>query len=202
MTINVENSLSLKVNEQKVISATFGPKNVNNKKIHVNVDDNNLVSVTNNDTSSVTLSGVKIGSTHIKVTSLANNELVKEFDISITAKDTINEDNYRDFHKSFRKSIGHFALFFVTAIFGMIFLYTYFEDIRKIWILGAISLGTGIFVAGISELIQYFIPSRGGVLLDVGIDSLGYLIGTLVTIGIICLIWFIKKKISAKSTTD
>lgn len=194
MNINIEDNYSLKVNGQKVINAIFSPKNVNNRNIHIDVDDSNIVSIANNDTSSVTISGLKVGNAHIKITSLANNELIKEFNISITAKDAVNEDNYEDFHSTFRKSIGHFALFFVTAIFGIIFLYTYFEDIRKIWVLGAISLGTGIFVAGVSELIQYFIPSRGGVLLDVGIDSLGYLIGTLVTIGVIYIIRCIKSK--------
>ncbi|MBO4668056.1 MAG: VanZ family protein [Bacilli bacterium] len=202
MDINIKDSLSLKVNEQKVISVTFAPKNVNNKKIHIDVDNTDIVVISNNDSSSVTISGNKVGTAHITITSLANSSLKKEYDVTFTAKDKINDDNYQDFHQFIRKASGHLALFLVTAVFGILFFYTYFDDIKKIWISGGISFLLGISVAGISELIQYLMPTRSGLMRDVGIDSLGYLIGTLLTIGVIYLILFIKSKRSKKEEID
>ena len=194
MTINITNDLSLNVNEQKVINATFTPKNVNNRNIHIDVDDSNKVSISNNDTSSVTITGLKVGKVHITITSLANNTLKKEFNVSFNAKDKINEDNYEDFHGFMRKAAGHFFLFLVTALVGTLFFYTYIDNNKYLWVTILASLLTGVLAASISELIQYFIPSRGGVIADVGIDSLGYLIGTALMIGGILLVNLIRKK--------
>ena len=46
------------------------------------------------------------------------------------------------------------------------------------------------------------VPGRSGTFTDVGIDSLGYIIGTALTIGIIFLIRFIKTKIDKKKAAD
>lgn len=194
MNINLENSDSITVNEQKVITATFNPKNVNNRNIHIDVNDNSMISVLNNDTSSVTITGLKIGKTHITVTSLANTNIKKEYDISFTAKDMINDDNYADFHGFVRKAAGHFFLFLVTALVGTLFFYTYIDNNKYLWVTILSSLGIGVFTASVSEFIQYFIPSRGGTISDVGIDSLGYLIGTALMIGGILIVNLIKKK--------
>ena len=194
MTINVDNDLSLNVNEQKVITASFSPKNVNNRNIHIDVDDTSKVSILNNDTSSVTITGLKVGKVHITVTSVANNTLKKEFNAGFNAKDKINEDNYEDFHSFMRKAAGHFFLFLVTALVGTLFFYTYIDNDKYILVGLLCSLFVGVLTASISETIQYFIPSRGGTIQDVGIDSLGYLIGLLLTIGVILLINLIRKK--------
>ena len=167
---------------------------MNNRNIHIDVDDISKVSILNNDTSSVTITGLKVSKVHIKVTSMANNTLTKEFDMSFTAKDKINEDNYSDFHGFIRKAAGHFFLFLITALIGTLFFYTYINDNKYIWVTLLASLSIGILTASISEFIQYFIPSRGGNITDVGIDSLGYLIGTIIMIGVILLINLIKKK--------
>ena len=194
MSINVSSELSLTINEQKVITASFSPKNVNNKNIHVDVSDAEKAQVLNNDSSSVTLTGTKVGKVHITVTSLANNSIKKEFDVSFTAKDVINKDNFDSFAAFVRKAAGHFLLFLVTALVGTLFFYVYLNDDKHIWLFPLLSLGVGVLVAGISELIQYYIPSRSGLFSDVGIDSLGYLLGTLITFGVMILIRFIKKK--------
>ena len=97
-----------------------------------------------------------------------------------------------------RKAAGHFSLFLVTAIFGMIFFYTYMDDIKKLWITVVVTLSLGVIVATVSELIQTVVPGRSGVAMDVGIDSLGYFIGMLLTLGVILLIRLIKNKINKK----
>ena len=181
-----------------MITATFNPKNVNNRNIHIDVNDTKMVSILNNDTSSVTITGLKVGKVHITITSLADASIKKEYDISFTAKDRINEDNYADFHGFMRKAAGHFFLFLVTALVGTLFFYTYIDNNKYLWVTILSSLAIGVFTASISEFIQYFIPSRGGTISDVGIDSLGYLIGTVLMIGVILLVNLIKKK----KTTD
>ena len=202
MTLNVKKDLNIRVNAQQVVSASFNPKNVNNRNIHVEVSNSDIVSISNNNTSSVTLMGVGVGTTHITVSSVANPSLVKEFNISATAKSAIDKEEYSDFHQTIRKSLGHFLLFAITAVFGAIFAHTYFDDYKKAWLLGFISLGIGVFVASLSEFIQYFVKTRSGTLLDIGIDSLGYLIGTITTIGVIYLIMLIKTKISKKKNVN
>ena len=194
MDIKLDETISLNVNEQKVITATFGPKNVNNKKLHINVDNEELISITNNDSSSVTLTGLKVGKVHIVISSVANSTLTKECDISFTAIDTINKNNYNEFSQFMRKAAGHFFLFLVTALFGALFFITYINKDKYIWVSASLSFFIGFLVAGISELIQYYIPSRSGTWKDIGIDSLGYLIGTVLMFGIILLIKFIKYK--------
>ena len=194
MTINVSNTKDIYVNEQTVLTATFGPKNVNNKNIHVEADSS-LVSVKNNDSSSVTVTGLKVGKAKIKVSSVANAELVQEIELEFVAKSAINDDNYGSFHIFIRKALGHFLLFLTTAIFGMIFFYTFLKGyFEKLWFLITVNLGSGLFLAGLSEIIQACIPSRTGSISDVGIDFLGYAIGAALTLGVIFLINYIKKK--------
>lgn len=202
MNINIDSNLSLKVNEQKVINASFSPKNVNNKKIHIDVDKPEYISISNNDTSSVTISGLKVGLVKITITSIANPSIKKEYDLSFTAKDAINEDNYDDFHGFIRKASGHFLLFLITAVFGTLFFVTYINNDKYIWLSGCLSLGIGVITAGLSEFIQYFIPTRKGSFSDVGIDSLGYLIGILLTIGVILIIKLINQRKQKKQDNN
>ena len=193
MKVNISNTKEIYVNEQTIITASFGPKNVNNHNIHIEADTS-LVNVKNNDTSSVIVTGLKSGKTSIKVSSLANPDLVEEVQLEFTAKSAINKDNYNDFHLFIRKALGHFLLFMLTASFGMLFFYLLFEDKFKIWVGILINLGCGLFTAGLSELIQHFIPSRTGSISDVGVDFLGYAIGTGVTLLVLLIIHLIKKK--------
>ena len=97
-----------------------------------------------------------------------------------------------------RKFGGHFLLFLVTAIAGLIFFYTYFEEYIKLYIYLPATLIIGFATAGLSELIQLIVNifggSRSGSMVDVGIDFFGYVIGTLLTFLVITLIHFIKKK--------
>lgn len=194
MNLNHSKPVSLSVNDQKSIIATFSPKNVFNKSIHVTCDDHSLLTIHNNDSSSVNIVGKAIGTTKIHVVSNANPELKTEIDVSIFIKETINETNYNQFHALIRKYIGHFSLFLVTAIFGMIFCYTYIDDFKYWWVSLLANLLTGFFTAGLSEWIQYYIPTRGGSWIDVGIDYSGFFIGSVLTFLVLFLIRFIRMK--------
>ncbi len=194
MKISVANGKKLLVNEQLVISATFGPKNVNNKKIHISVDNTDLIKITNNDTASVTIKALAMGNVKITATSVANPSLVQEFNLELTANQVINDDNYTDFHIFIRKASGHFLLFLATAVFGMIFFYTFIDDDKRLWLSVALSLSIGLLAAGASELIQYFVPSRTGSMSDVSIDFIGYLIGTAISFGVMMFIRYFENR--------
>ena len=197
--VKVSKKGKIAVNEQFTISATCFPKNTFDTRIKVEASNPSIATIINNDTTSVTVRAEKVGSCHFKVICLSNQNLpTYEFDMKFTAQKAINDDNYKEFHSFMRKFLGHFSLFLVTGVFGMLFFLTFVEDDKKLWLSLSLTTGSGFFLAGISELIQFFIPSRGGVWLDVGIDFLGYVVGTAITIGVILLILFIRKKIKQK----
>ena len=193
-SFTVNHAEELYTNEQKVISAKFYPENTFNTKIHVSVSDESYISVTNNDSSSVTITGLKRGETKIKVSSISNPDLVFEYTVKVNEKDPINDDNYKEFALSTRKFLGHFFLFFVTAIFGFIFFYNLLDDDKKIWVTLLFSAGVGLLVASLSEVIQLLVPGRSGEIIDVLIDFVGYLAATIVMFLIIFIIKLIKKK--------
>ncbi|MCR5185475.1 MAG: VanZ family protein [Bacilli bacterium] len=197
MKVNIKTDGEFLVNQQRTISASFDPKNVNNRAIKVEVDKEDIIGISNNNSNSVTITAKTKGKAHIKVTSLANSELTYEVDLEVAVTEAINEDNYESFHTFMRKAAGHFTLFLITAIFGYLFFYFYVDDYKKHFFGVLVSLGIGLFVASLTEFIQYFIPTRHGTIVDVGTDFVGYIIGTAIPLLIILLVRFIRKKKNA-----
>ena len=200
MTISTKENLKLEVGSRLAVSATFTPKNAFNRALTVTCD-NDLITINNNNSTSVTLIMDQVGKSVVTVTSSANPELKKKINIEIIAKQAINPSNYDDFHSFIRKATGHFLLFAFTAIFGFIFFYTYIDDKKKLWLVLLLTLSIGFLFSGISELIQLFVKTRSGLWSDVGIDFFGYFVGTFITFGIIALIKFIKNKRNKKNRT-
>ena len=195
MTVNVIDDIEINVNDQQVVFVSaISPKNVFNRSINVTVSDISVIQVVNNNTESVILKAIKLGTCHVTVKSLSNESLIQEFDITTKAKQAINDDNFTDFHSFIRKFLGHFLLFMMTAIFGSIFFITFFEDEKRFKLGAPIAFGIGFVTAALSELIQYFVPSRAGTWLDIGIDFLGYFIGVLACYLILLLVIWIKKR--------
>lgn len=89
-----------------------------------------------------------------------------------------------------RKVIGHFSLFLLTGIFGMLTLVTYQDKLRYFYAL-LINLGYGFILGGISELLQLIPVGRACQFKDVLIDTLGYFLG----VCFVLLILIIKKYI-------
>ena len=92
-----------------------------------------------------------------------------------------------------RKSLGHFGLFAVTALFSVIFILLAFN--RNLYRIFAIlsSFIIGVFLAIGSELIQSITPGRYCAVQDMLIDSLGYLTTLIFAIGFIILTVIIKR---------
>lgn len=128
------------------------------------------------------------GQTTITITCNENTSITKTFAVEVLKRGVINSDNREDFKSFIRKSWGHFLLFTLSGIFTTLALYQLlFKYLKKWWISLLASLSIGITIAGLSEFIQTLVPGRKGALIDVAVDSLGYLIPLLV----ISVIFFI-----------
>lgn len=127
-----------------------------------------------------------------------NNSASQSFSISEAVADALDSFNPSGvvvsdriaFHSAIRKIVGHFLLFGLSGLFttATLFLNDYlYQKFR--WKTLLLSLGFGLVVALVSELIQYFVPGRYGVLTDVLIDFAGYLGFTTLTYFIIYSIY-------------
>lgn len=193
----VPSSKTINVNETFSFSASFLPKNVSNTKIHAVSSDDSIVSILRNDSTSITVKGLQAGECRIQATSITNPEISASFDVKVKLQETINTENYDDFHGFIRKALGHFLLFLVTGVFGFLFVVTFFEKKNIKWAtLGLVVVG--FLTAGLSELVQYFVPHRSGLWSDVGIDTAGHTLGVLLTILIVWFTLFIRSKIKKK----
>ena len=118
--------------------------------------------------------------------------------INAIKSDTITDANFNGFAQVIRKLLGHFLAFLVDGVF--VSLACYFFLIKTNWYKFyypiVISLGTGLIVASISELLQVFTNERYGSFVDIGIDMGGFVIGA----AIVFLILFSKKKLIVSAT--
>ena len=203
MNVNLSDNFELILGDQKVITASFSPKNTKNTAIKVVCNDESALQISNNNTASVTISAKKEGSFSITVSSISNPELSKTINFEIIAKQTINPNNFADFATFVRKYGGHMIIYLIMAVFGFLFFYSYFEIEKQKYMLGLpASLTIGFIIAGLTELIQHFVPSRGGEWKDVGIDYMGFAIGTAIALIIYLIVYFIKKAINKKRNSD
>lgn len=86
-----------------------------------------------------------------------------------------------------RKVIGHFSLFLVTGVFGMLTLVAYKDKMRYLYAL-LINLGYGFILGGVSELLQLIPKGRVCQFKDVIIDTSGYFIGVLAVLLILLVV--------------
>lgn len=98
-------------------------------------------------------------------------------------------DNIRYF---IRKAIGHFALFAIFAIAGVL---VFFSFINNRSLRYTILFSSGLVVALISEAIQIFSSNRVPSFKDVCIDYCGYLFGTTISLLIIFVLKKSRKKV-------
>ena len=208
MTVNLKDNFEMVLGDQLVINATFSPKNTKNTAINVVCNDVSALQISNNGTASVTISAKAEGDFSITISSVSNPELVTTINFKINAKQTINDNNFADFHSFIRKFGGHMLIFLLMGVFGFLFFYFYFEVEKEKHMYGLPTLMlTGFIVAGLSELIQFigqtcFKSGRGGEWRDVGIDYMGFVIGVLITLGIYLIIYFIRKALQNKKSND
>ncbi len=163
------------------INATFEPNNTTNLYINIESSDTSVLA-TQIEGRTGKVTAKKEGSATIIVSSLAKPELNESITFEVMPKKAIDGENYVDFASFIRKSIGHFLLFGVNGVFTTIALYLLLKDILKNkWFIVIISGLFGLTMAGVTELIQLFIPLRNGNFIDVGINIFGYAVFTTLT---------------------
>ena len=167
-------------------------KAVLNKDITVTSSNNEVVRCYNQG-NSVTLEIKKEGTAEITITSNIVPSLSDATQITVKPAGAINKENYEDINLTIRKSIGHALLFAITQVFTFLAFYMFLPNM-KWWQVALISLATGLLIASISELIQFFIPLRSGKFIDVLIDMAGVSTGLTLTLGFTLLIRNNKKK--------
>lgn len=91
------------------------------------------------------------------------------------------------FYHFVRKAVGHFGAFVLLGVFGTLALVFSMKKTYRY----ALSLGMGIGVAGLTEILQLFADGRAGMFSDVLLDTAGYVCG-----GSIVLIftWLVVRK--------
>lgn len=124
--------------------------------------------------------GEKSGSISQKVTEFIVNIVSK-----IKTMDVATKLRYIEkLHPIIRK-LAHFGVYTVVGFSVMGFMCTF--DMRNIFKL-LISFFIGVTYAISDEVHQYFIPGRNASIIDVGIDSLGVLIGIFILITLIVFV--------------
>ena len=103
---------------------------------------------------------------------------------------TVNESNYGIFLYVIRKLVGHFGLFVFDGLFTSWAIYLWLAPLKfyKLYRFTYISLGYGFFLGGLTEIIQLFVPGRGGAFTDVLIDFSGFILGFLLIFIIVFII--------------
>jgi hypothetical protein len=196
---SIVDDTALNTNNQLFVSATFAPKNTANGAITLSLKPEGIVSISNNGTNTVTLTALSQGSCVVTITSVSNSSLTSKVILTVTDPGLINDTNFNSFAAFTRKAAGHFALFLMTAIIGAIFFNLFFADPHSDYFALIVSCFWGFLLAGFSEMIQFlgdlwWHSGRTGAWLDVGTDTLGYIIGALLSWGVILFIRWIKKK--------
>lgn len=159
---------------------------VQNKQVVIESSDKSIVDFTN-EGSIVTLHVKKVGECNIIITCVINPDLVREIKCSVAKAGAISKENYQSFGKYIRKSLGHAAVFMAAETFTFLTLFMFLYK-KKWWFYSLIALGEGLFISGVSELIQFFVPSRMGTFIDVVINFGGVIAGALIAFLIILAI--------------
>ncbi len=104
--------------------------------------------------------------------------------------DLINDSNIDVFTLLVRKGIGHFGAFFVSGMLNTASIYLLmhkYKWYKHLWGI-LMTLGLGIFMAALTEIIQLFVPERSGQFSDVIIDLTGYILGAGLIVIVILLV--------------
>ena len=126
---------------------------------------------------------------------------VSEEVVNTISPGTVTPENHDSFATFIRKAFGHFGLFVISGLLSSLAIYLSLNPQKwsKYYWLIIISLGFGLFMGSLTEIIQLNVPGRSGQFTDVLIDFGGYLLGFLIILLILFLIIRNKNK---KSTTE
>ena len=166
---------------------------VQNMNLIGTTSDESIISITS-EGKNLVLHPHKEGDCTVKVISEINPELSLTTKYTVVKSGAIESKDVESLGKRLRKSVGHAAVFMVAQIFTFLALYMFLYD-KKWWLYSSISLGEGLFICVLSELIQHFVPTRDGTVKDVFIDFAGVVVGfALAFLTLLLIKKIIKKK--------
>lgn len=179
--IDTDNELTISINANEKIKFKDTSVFPNIYEISYQIDDENIATV---DDAGIVY-GNKKGKTNCLITCASSDGTKKIYNVLIN----IVNPPKSSFYMLIRKGIGHFGSFLVLSLIAC-GVCLYFVKNKSIFII--ISLLVGFSIAGVTEIIQLYVEGRTGAFSDVMIDFSGYLIGTVISFGIVYLIILIK----------
>lgn len=200
ITLSNQDNIEIYLNDTLTINASFSPINTTNKNLILENYEQYFDIIYLSQ--SIQIKPKLVGDVTIIVSTQSNPNIKKELNIKILEPQVINNDNYSDLHSFVRKFMGHFILFLVNGVITFLAMFYLLKDNKKLSRLIIILFFTlliGLCIAGFSELIQLYTYLRSGMLSDVGIDFLGFVIGSGITYLVIHLIRYINKKKNLKN---
>lgn len=163
----LENKCSYEINVSYFPSTTF-------KDITIISSNPSIIKVYDNFTISV----LQKGQCNLEIRSCDEDETFSQIiQINVINKDFAKE--IKSFTLIIRKTLGHFLLFTFTSIFLSLFLLNTINK-KETYISFIVCESSGLYLAFLSEFIQYFTPGRACALSDVGIDFLGFNLGIII----------------------
>lgn len=185
-----------------VITVKLGYKpNTQQKDVLIDCSDTSVIEVSN-EGANIILNVRKEGTCTIKMTSVINPNLSMQTKYTVVKAGAISTSDVTEVGMSLRKTIGHAAVFTVAQIFTYLTLFMFFYE-KPWWFHASISLGTGLAISGISEFIQYLVPSRHGTMLDVLINFAGAFVGAVLTfLGILIVKKIVQKRKEKNDTKE
>lgn len=193
MNINFTLEDPMQQGDSMSFEAKFEPINTTNKNIEVVSLNPDILEATSSGWN-VNVRALNVGVASIKVSSKANPELNQSQSFEIIPIQPVSNEEASEIGFFLRKSAGHFLAFGVSGVLILITLYMFLYEKFKKWILLIMSIATGVIIAGITEIIQIFVPGRSGTIVDVLIDMAGFVLFTGILIGIYYLVLYIKKR--------
>lgn len=138
-----------------------------------------------------TITPNKVGETTITI--VCDDGMQKEIKIEFKLK-IKRQDYIQDLSKFFyqvRKGLGHFSAFLILGIFSTL-TWLLFMRKWKMFLSVPINYISGLGIAALTELIQYYVPGRSGVFSDVMLDFEGFIVSATFITAIFILIYLIK----------
>lgn len=137
-----------------------------------------------------TITPIKIGKAKIIIEIDDGFDQKYTFEVDIEVERTPLIENMQKFYYTIRKSIGHFAAFFVLGMLGALSFTIIFD--KKKWLVSIpMNFILGFMIAGLTELIQKYVPGRYGCWEDVWLDYSGYISASVIFTGIVLLIYLL-----------
>ncbi len=191
VTLNTDKQIEIKQEGTLVINLTFSKKA---SFTSWTLTGDNVVKSYDPNNNQIVLYGDKVGTQEFSI--IFDDGLTEPVVYNYQVKILDNKNTYTNINQSFSKILakilGHMAFFALEAFLAFYVIYLYKIKRNILVTIGYFSIG--LFLGGLTEFIQMFMPGRTPAFKDILIDYSGYLIGLLFAFILLKIILKIKKK--------